>query len=129
MKTGADKLAKLKTLRERRLVAGACVRCGMARTDWPGYTSAECAACADKTRTRQRNKARTKRGIPLDAPVKPSRGGAKPRPEIPRSDEYRPELLDGVGPRRKATEIFYGSLTLDDIHRATSALPLKPPGK
>ena len=55
----------------------------------------------------------------------------KPRTELPghTSDEYNPEVLDTGKPRRKASEILYGSLTLEEIRRATSALPLKPPGK
>jgi hypothetical protein len=69
-----------------------------------------------------------KRGIPLDAPVKQHTGGRKPDPSIPRSNEYKPELYTPRA-KRKASEIFYGSLTLKDIRRATSALPLKPPGK
>jgi hypothetical protein len=129
MNAAAANRAKQKAFRDKRLAAGACTRCGKPRTELPGHTSDSCAKCAERRREQARNRERTKRGIPIDAPVKVSKGGAKPSPKTKRSDEYNAKLLDAGKPRRKASEILYGSLTLEDIRRATSALPLKPPGK
>lgn len=128
--TSEDKLARRKALRDKRLAAGACTRCGKARTAEPGHTSEACAPCAERVRTRRRTRYRAKRGTPIDAPVKyATNGGRGPSPDIPRTDEYDPDAVPVARPRRKASEIFHGSLTLDEIRRATSALPLKPPGK
>lgn len=119
-------LAKVR--RDKRLAAGLCTLCPRPRTHSPGYKSDVCAGCAERRRDAQRKRTRAKRGVPIDAPVKPHSGGRKPDPSIERSDEYKPQLYTPQK-KRKASEILYGSLTLEDIRRATSALPLKPPGK
>lgn len=103
--TDQDKRREDKRERRKRLIAeGKCQRCACLRDDVEGSTRTLCGACAKRNRDAERKK----NGTPIDAPVKPHRETRSRAPKVPRS---------------------YGSLTIDDIRRATSALPLKPPGK
>lgn len=111
-----------------RLAAGQCLKCTNVRTALEGHTRDLCAPCAEKSRARQLKASRLKRGIPVDAPIrKRKRGPRKDHvSDIERSDVFLPDLAPGVRPKRKQ---MYGSLTLEEIRRETSKLPLKPPGK
>lgn len=104
--TDQDKRREDKREYRKRLVAeGKCQRCARPRgDDIEGSTRTLCGACAKRNRDAERKK----NGTPLDAPVKPHHETRSRAPKVPRN---------------------YGSLTIDDIRRATSALPLRPPGK
>lgn len=128
----------------RLRLAGLCIGCMGNRTAEPGHTADRCATCAEKNRVRSRKRMREKRGVPLDAPIVPREWARGPRAnlmsKINRSDEYTPEKYKPLrSGRRKPGHVAqpveprkpkrYGTLSRDDIRAATSALPLRPPGK
>lgn len=137
-----DKPSSARARQLRLLDAGICTRCAKPRTAESGHTADRCAACSEKNRVKSRERMRKKRGTPIDLPLVPRARG--PRPNLMstanRSDEYAPEnykpLRSGrrkpghaaqPGEPRKSKR--YGSLSREDIRAATSALPLRPPGK
>lgn len=136
MKTPEQKRKNENDRRRRLLVAGMCIKCMGNRTAVPGHTADRCAGCADKARTAQLARVRKQRGTPLDRPIVGGKRG--PRGShvslIKRSDEYNPDAYAPLkpGPKkgsRSKSKSKYGKLSLEDIRRATSTLPLKPPGK
>ncbi len=140
-KNWSDRAARLR-------LAGLCLGCVGNRTAKPGYTADRCAVCAEKNRVKSRERMRKKRGTPLDAPLVPREQARGPRANlmsiVNRSDEYAPEKYTRKRPgQRKVQHVDadtgltveqrakkrYGSLSREDIRVATSALPLRPPGK
>jgi hypothetical protein len=139
------KRAHERARRQRMLAAGMCIRCMGPRCAVLGYTSDRCEACASKARAESVAQARKKRGTSPDRPLVPGKRGPRANlmSTLNRSDEYKPETYKPLRPgnrKPRQTEPHaapkapkkhgrYGTLTLEDIRRATSVLPLKPPGK
>lgn len=140
-KNWTDRAARLR-------LAGLCIGCMGNKTAEPGHTADRCATCAEKNRAKSRERMRKKRGKPIDAPIVPRELARGPRANlmstINRSDEYAPEKYTRMRPGQRKVQFVdadtgltvvqrakkrYGTLSREDIRAATSALPLRPPGK
>lgn len=118
-----------KTRHRKLLLAGACTKCMGPRTTEPGFTLSLCAACAKKNRLEATKRYRLKKGLPLHAKIEEKKHGPRANfvSSIERSNVYDPSAYvpSSTGRPRK----MLGSLTRADVRAATSALPLRPPGK
>lgn len=142
MKTKEQVNERWRDRASRLRLAGLCIRCMGNRTAEPGHTADRCAACSEKNRNASRERMRKKRGTPIDLPLVPRARGPRANlmSTVNRSDEYAPEKYKPLrSGRRKPGHAAqpgeprkpkrYGSLSREDIRAATSALPLRPPGK
>ena len=140
------------------LAAGLCSLCKAVRTEVEGYTRNLCAKCAERDRVRKRVKYRKQKELDVSAPVIPYNRSSKENEALPieqvathpkqakeakrvvaKVKKAKWKAFPAVPRKRKlvstaiestpVVKTHYGTLSIDDIARATSTLPLKPPGK
>ena len=154
-----DKPLSVSRIKQLELLAvGLCSLCKAVRAEVEGYTRNLCATCAKRDRVRKQVKYRKKKGLDVNAPVIPYNLSSKESvvPPIEQSTvqpkqakaakrvvvkvtKAKWKASPAVCRKRKivaaaidsppAIKTHYGTLSIEDIARATSDLPLKPPGK